>query len=367
MAGAGESSPATHEVSGRSDPAFAVVVFGVVLLAIALAWHLGEVSALGDATGPVAALLVDGGLAVVLVALGWRLSTSGLDAVDRRTVVVWSATGAVIGGGIIGLTIAVRLVEGRTLAEPAFPLLTATTGGAIAGLVAGYQGARARADARRAETANEALRFVNGLVRHDLRNDLVAIAGYADLDDGDGDGDGGGDDRAREMIRAKTDEALDRIETTRAVAETLGGTADHERIDLATVVDDVVADLRQSVTATVAVETPEHAPVVANRGVRSIVDNLTENAVEHNDADDTRVEVVVAVEGDRVRLTVRDNGPGLPPEQRDRLTGATDGSVDGGGLSIVRRLAAAYGGGLQVEDREPRGTAFTVTFERAGD
>ena len=42
--------------------------------------------------------------------------------------------------------------------------------------------------------------------------------------------------------------------------------------------------------------TTDRAPVVANAGVRSVVDNLVENAVEHNDADDPRVHVAVELD-----------------------------------------------------------------------
>jgi len=54
-------------------------------------------------------------------------------------------------------------------------------------------------------------------------------------------------------------------------------------------------------------------------GLRSVVDNLLENAAEHNDADDPRVAVTVETGADTVRLLVSDNGPGIPDEEKRAL------------------------------------------------
>jgi len=347
----------------RSDPSVVLVALGVVLFVAAVAWHGQEITTVGDPVGPVAALFVDGVPALALVYVGHRVARSDLSVAGRRTVAAWATAGILAGGGVIALTFLVRGLEGRTIAEPVFPLLTAGNLGGVAGAIAGWRDARARADAERAETANEALVFLNGLIRHDLRNDLVAIQGAAELLGHTGDA---GDQV--ETIRTKADESLARIETTRAVAETLVGEADTEPVDLAAIVEDVIDTLDESVAGSVTAETPDAAHVLANAGVRSIVDNLVENAVEHNDkpVDERRVQVTVEHTDDRVRLTVADDGPGLSGEQAawvngDRVEPPGDGQ---GGLAIVRRLVGEYGGEISVADRDPRGTVFTVEFDR---
>ncbi len=360
-----EGSPGVTRGDRESwrDPSVALVALGAVLFAAAAVWHGMEVAEVGSPVGPAAALVVDGVPALALVYVGRRLSRSDLSAVGRRTVAVWATAGVLVGTGVIGLTFLVRGLEGRTIAEPLFPLLTAGNLGGVAGAVAGYRDARARVDADRAETANEALMFLNGLIRHDLRNDLVAIQSAAELMGEAGDGD------HAETIRTKADESLARIETTRAVAETLVGDPDTDRTDLAAVVEDVVETTDESVGASVTAETPEAAHVLANAGVRSVVDNLVENAVEHNDGPmaDRRVEVTVERTDDTVRLSVADDGPGLSAERAAWVNGERVAPPDGteGGLAIVRRLVTEYGGEIRVEDREPRGTVFTVELDRA--
>lgn len=74
----------------------------------------------------------------------------------------------------------------------------------------------------------------------------------------------------------------------------------------------------------------------------------------------------------QMRLTVDDDGPGLPPERRAevlkrgaRLDEATPGS--GLGLSIVDELARAYGGGVRLDDAPLGGLRVEVTLPRALD
>jgi two-component system, NtrC family, nitrogen regulation sensor histidine kinase NtrY len=69
-----------------------------------------------------------------------------------------------------------------------------------------------------------------------------------------------------------------------------------------------------------------------------------------------------------VRLTVTDNGPGVPPADRDKLFMpyySTKGRGSGLGLAIVRRIVVEHGGGIEVGDVRPSGTAFMVELPAA--
>lgn len=337
---------------------------GVLLFATAMVHHAQEFLLLDGLVGPSLALLLDGIPALGLVYAGYWLSRGDLPPRDQWTVVVWSLSGTVLLFSVMGATFLVRAFEGRPVTEPTFPLLVAAEAGAVAGFVAGYYNARARTDARRSRTVSNALGFINDLIRHDLRNDLNVIRGHADLlADSAADADAGPGDPA--TVAAKTEEALSRIETSRVIADTLVGDPDLEPVDLVPVVAEMVARIDHTFDASVEVDLPERAMATANDGIRSVVDNLLENAVEHNDAADPRIDVVVAVDDDVVRLTVTDNGPGIA----DELTGTAfdpgeDGS--GGGLSLVSTLVTGYGGDVWVENADPRGARFVVELPRAG-
>ncbi|WP_435114869.1 sensor histidine kinase [Halolamina sp. C58] len=206
---------------------------------------------------------------------------------------------------------------------------------------------------------SEALRFVNGLIRHDLRNDLNVIRGHAQLVDSDAEAAGD----SPSIIAEKADEALARIDTTGVVAETLSGEAELAPIDLAAIAAEIAKGVEATYSITVTTDIPEQAPVTANKGLRSVVDNLLENAVEHNDADDPQVHVDVDVGGETVELTVTDNGPGLSEEQKERVLSGQDGNS--GGLSLVRTLVEGYDGELRIEDNDPRGSVFVVALPYA--
>jgi signal transduction histidine kinase len=106
--------------------------------------------------------------------------------------------------------------------------------------------------------------------------------------------------------------------------------------------------------------------VTANDGIRSVVDNLLENAVEHNDAADPHVEVAVTVGAETVRLVVTDNGPGIPDQLKQSLFDPGEDGF-GGGLSLVYTLVTGYGGEVSVADADPSGTRFVVELPRDED
>ncbi|MEF8840877.1 MAG: ATP-binding protein [Haloarculaceae archaeon] len=358
-----------HGELGERSPLL-VAALGAVLLLVAVGWHARELLVLDSPVGPLVAVLLDGVPALGLVYGGYRLSGTDLGLRGLSTVLVWCLAGALLFLTVIGATLIVRAVEGRVVSEPVFALLVAAEAGAIAGLVAGYYAARARRDARRVRTANDALAFVNELVRHDLRNDLAVIEGQADLlvadrPSGDADLDTTPGDPA--VIGDKAEEALARIETSRAIAETLTGEPNLEAVDLVGLVEEMATRIDDAFGVQVRTDLPEEARVTANAGLRSVVDNLLENAVEHNDADEPTVAVSVRTGAETARLTVRDNGPGIPEKRRATLFETRGDDTGGSGLALVRRLVEAYGGDVWVEGNEPRGSAFVVELPRAVD
>jgi protein-histidine pros-kinase len=93
--------------------------------------------------------------------------------------------------------------------------------------------------------------------------------------------------------------------------------------------------------------------------------NLAGNAIKFI-PEGGRIELAAHQVGDQVRVEVRDNGPGIPPEQRQRIfeaffrltqTGsATEGT--GLGLAITARLVELHGSKLEIESRPGEGACF---------
>jgi two-component system nitrogen regulation sensor histidine kinase NtrY len=98
--------------------------------------------------------------------------------------------------------------------------------------------------------------------------------------------------------------------------------------------------------------------------IRRVIINLVDNSIE---AMERQGEIVVETQLDAanslVRVVVADNGPGIPPAEREKLFlpyYSTKRRGSGLGLAIVRRVIAEHGGSIDVGDNTPRGTQFTI-------
>lgn len=101
-----------------------------------------------------------------------------------------------------------------------------------------------------------------------------------------------------------------------------------------------------------------------------VVGNLIENAIRHSPSAGT-VTVELSATAQVVRLAVRDQGPGIPVELRERLFerfvqgGGRSGSL-GLGLYVAHELVKLHGGRIVIEDVVPHGAALIVELPRAG-
>jgi signal transduction histidine kinase len=117
------------------------------------------------------------------------------------------------------------------------------------------------------------------------------------------------------------------------------------------------------------------AVVMADDLLTEVFTNLIGNAGKFGGPEVT-VWIAVAKEDDRVAVTVADNGPGIPDDQKENVFGrfvrnAPRVSGKGLGLWICRMLAERYGGSIEAGDRVPgspgEGAAITLVLRRAGD
>jgi signal transduction histidine kinase len=147
---------------------------------------------------------------------------------------------------------------------------------------------------------------------------------------------------------------------------------------------DIVADALAATSAVfrekqVAIEplvAAQLPPVRVDRDrLMQVVINLLSNAAQHAAAGRGRVRLRLAAEDHGLTVSVEDNGPGIPPEQReavferfrqlggDMMTGKPKGS--GLGLTICRQIIEHFGGRIWVEGAEPQGAVFRFTLPAA--
>ena len=204
---------------------------------------------------------------------------------------------------------------------------------------------------------------MNRVLRHDLRNDMNVVVGHAEILVEALDSERG---RHAETIKEKSSNLVDLGEKVRKIDQRLHG-RDRElkEVDLARIVQDEVRSVHQSYPETSIRTRIEEVSIWGDTLVRAAVENLIENAIEHNDHDTPEIDVVVTETDDRVELVVTDNGPGIPEAERRVITAGIETPLEhisGLGLWLVKWIVEGMDGELEIEDNDPRGSIVTLSF-----
>ncbi len=232
----------------------------------------------------------------------------------------------------------------------------------------------------RLRQANSFKSEILGTVAHDLKNPLGVILGRTEILKEMIAGAGALDDKVQAQIAHIRDAANRLTEmvddlVSDAMADALDITIRREPVDIAVLVQEVAEANRplagrKEQTLTVAAP-PNHAAMCDVDRIREAIDNLVSNAVKYSPIGGT-VDLLVAQEAGGIIVQIRDQGPGLSPEDISRLFGRfqrlsakpTAGETSTGlGLSIVKRIVDLHGGRISVESAGPgKGATFKMTL-----
>lgn len=325
----------------------------------------------GGVAGPVVGALVPALFGLAVAAGGGWLARSDLDGTLAGAVTVWwflgTAFGAFTALGLVGYQIA----AGVGVADAAIVLTGIASLGGVSGLVVGRYDARSQRRRHELEREHERLAderrrlaLLNRIVRHDIGNDLQIISGMAGHLESYVDPDGA---EYLDRVQRTTEEAIQLTEQVRAFVASLGEseTSTMRRISLQRVLSTQIENTREvyrEASVSVDGEIPDVA-ISADELLSTLFHNVLSNAIEHNDRENPYVGVSVERDGETVAVSVADDGPGIPPSERERLRDVEDPDASGEsglGLYIVGMLLERYDGSVSIEDREPRGTVVTV-------
>jgi PAS domain S-box-containing protein len=211
------------------------------------------------------------------------------------------------------------------------------------------------------------LRNVDRMLRHNLRNDLNLVVGYAEA--------------ARKRSNGEVDDPVDRLldtvdsmvrtaEKQREIVDLLSAGRSRHRINLSSVLDSVVAGVRRwAPDAVVRTDVPPDVSVYASERLGLAVKELLENAIEHADTPEPTVELVVREHETDVELTVRDTNPRIPDQETELLLERHDPTPlyhgAGLGMELVYWVVERSEGDIDFSRNNPRGNVITLTVPGA--
>ncbi|MBG0567305.1 sensor histidine kinase [Actinoplanes aureus] len=228
--------------------------------------------------------------------------------------------------------------------------------------------AAANADLRR---SNADLTNFAGAVSHDLVAPLAAVGGYLELlaDEVDGRARGWVDAAARAVARMR-----DLIAALLDYARAGSAPVRRVRVPLGNLLDQVLLDMRAEIEAAGArVRVPGPLPVICCDPVlaRQLLQNLIANAIKYRHPDRPCRVTVTAAAG---RVSVADNGVGVPAEQRHRVfdmfTRLEPGAAAAGqgiGLSTCLRIVDRHGGSIRMEENADGGVTVVFALPEPAD
>jgi signal transduction histidine kinase len=214
------------------------------------------------------------------------------------------------------------------------------------------------------------LRVLNRVLRHNLRNDMSVIIAHADAIL-HSEADGQTKAKARTM-RQTAHRLVDTSDHARTIYEDVLGRHDRDprSVEVSSLVAEEVDRLRAEFPeSTIRTRLPSSIHAYGREPLPIIVEELCRNALVHNDKPAIEREVTVTVEATSrgCRLTVSDNGPGLPDVERELLrrereeTSIEHGS--GLGLWVVRWLVEQIDGHITVSSSAGHGAEITVFLQ----
>ena len=216
------------------------------------------------------------------------------------------------------------------------------------------------------------LEMLNRIVRHDIRNDLSVLLGWAQMLEEHVDDDGR---EYLEKILNSGEHVVELTEIAREYAATV--TTDKDAAIGPTPIRDILEtelSLREESFPEAEFVVQDSLPdvaVAANSMLSSVFRNLLNNAVQHNDKDTPVVEVSCELRDETVEVRVADNGPGIPDRQKDGIFGKGEKGLDspgtGIGLYLVHTLVDQFGGEVWAEANDPTGTVFVVQLREAAE
>ncbi|HEV2034984.1 MAG TPA: ATP-binding protein [Candidatus Dormibacteraeota bacterium] len=243
--------------------------------------------------------------------------------------------------------------------------------------------AEAAAERARAEDADRSRRDLVLNVSHELRNPLATIRAHVETLRDSENVQQSEEDRLRylEVLNRETDRLSDLVDELLTLASADTGRLELEiatvdAAEVATEVHNAMAPLawrERHIRLICSAESPLNVRADRRR-LAQVLMNLVRNAITHTPEGGMVAMEGTALDSGLVEVAVSDTGPGIEPDEVDRIferfyrSDESRSRVTGGfglGLAISREMVNAMGGNIRVDSSSRHGSRFTVTLARA--
>jgi len=206
------------------------------------------------------------------------------------------------------------------------------------------------------EAANKKLQLLSCITRHDILNQIAALAGYTNL--------------LSDLLPDDPEmrEYIDRItKATSAVERQIKFTRDYEQLGVNPTLWQRVGDVAERAASTCAHIGGVHLSIAtgalevfADPMLEKVFLNLFDNALRHGEHV-TEISVTCREEDvDRAVIAVKDNGVGVPAEMKERIFGDGFGRHTGYGLFLAQEILSITGISIRETSEEGKGACFEI-------
>lgn len=141
-----------------------------------------------------------------------------------------------------------------------------------------------------------------------------------------------------------------------------------EKIDITEIIQESIESFRKSHTeAKIKTDIPDSLYVYTNKIIVYAIDNLIENAIQHNDKQTPIVKISINKNIDYVTIEISDNGPGIPQDQIDVLQSGKETDLehlDGLGLWVVYWIIKEIDANINFENGKKEGSKISITLKK---
>ena len=314
------------------------------------------------ASEAVVSLLDFGATVGFLVAVGIGLQQTRDQGIDQLFWLVFIFT-----TGLASVWMALSTIEWIGIQSTVMDLFTNTLQAVVIGSfgvgVIGTHVVVQNLKQSRAETVRQAsiVAVFSRVLRHNLRNDLNVVRAHLEMLE-----DPPQDHPINVAAVDKIDDLLELADTARDIESIANSNPDRQPVELTSLVENVIRQVAQNYpSASVTVECPNEVFMEARPTVRTALEELIENAAKHAGMQPT-VTVSIETSADVVSLTISDDGPGLPEQERAVLQVGSESKLmhgSGLGLWLSYYIVTNHDGSIDTEVTDA-GSRVTVRLPR---